>query len=557
VEDSGLIRGFQASRSGVAGLSISHLLFVDDTMIMCDADPVQLMYLRLAMTCFEASTGLNVNLAKSEIVPVGDVENLRVLADILCCCIGSLSMSYLGMPLGSTFKSTLIWNPIIEKMERRLAGWKRLYLSKGGRLTLLKSTLSSLPTFYLSLFTIPCSVAKRIEQIQRKFLWSGSEDTFKHCLVKWETVCSPIAKGGLGIRKLVPFNRALLDKWLWRFGIEDNWLWKRVLVARHGAGCGEWSTGWTRDPHGCGLWKGIMIGWSDFSAHLRYRVGRGDRIRLWHDRWCGDVPLKDTYPTLYACASNKAATISEVLVREHGRVEWRVTFGRNFNDWELDNVASFLGLLHSHIPSRVMDDGLWWQLRTNGIFDVRSRYSSFREAPTLVFPWKCIWRTQAPRRACFFIWTAAWQKILTCDNLCKRGYYLTSWCCMCRCNGETAEHLLLHCPVAGGLWSWVLKAFGIHWVISGTVAELLFSWWNGLGRHSSDIWNLVPACLMWSIWKERNQRIFEDVFKADNQLLEGFILNLFDWSKAWGFSSCTSIPEFISSLFLISHDVYS
>jgi hypothetical protein len=89
------------------------------------------------------------------------------------------------------------------------------------------------------------------------------------------------------------------------------------------------------------------------------------------------------------------------------------------------------------------------------------------------------------------------------------------------------------------------------------VAELLFSWWNGLGRHSSDIWNLVPACLMWSIWKERNQRIFEDVFKADDQLLEGFILNLFDWSKAWGFSSCTSIPEFISSLFLISHDVYS
>jgi hypothetical protein len=132
VEDSGFIRGFHASQSGVVGLSISHILFADDTMVMCDADPVQLMYLRLAMTCFEAATGLRVNLAKSEIVLVGDVENLRVLADILCCRIGSLPMSYLGMPLGFTFKSTLIWNPIIEKMERRLAGWKRLYLSKGG-----------------------------------------------------------------------------------------------------------------------------------------------------------------------------------------------------------------------------------------------------------------------------------------------------------------------------------------------------------------------------------------------------------------------------------------
>ena len=179
---------------------------------MRDADPEQLMYLRPVMACFEATTGLRVNLAKSEIVPVGEVVNIWVLADILCCRIGSLPMSYLGMPLGSSFKSTSIWNPIIEKMERRLAGWKKLYLSKGGCLTLLKSTLSNLPTFYLSLFTIPCSVSKRIEQIQRNFLWGGTNEAFKHSLVKWDTVCSPIVKGGLGVRKLVPFNRALLGK---------------------------------------------------------------------------------------------------------------------------------------------------------------------------------------------------------------------------------------------------------------------------------------------------------------------------------------------------------
>ena len=54
-------------------------------------------------------------------------------------------MKYLGMPLGTSFKIASIWNPILEKMEKKLSGWKRLYLSKGGRLTLLKSTLSSLP----------------------------------------------------------------------------------------------------------------------------------------------------------------------------------------------------------------------------------------------------------------------------------------------------------------------------------------------------------------------------------------------------------------------------
>ena len=74
-------------------------------------------------------------------------------------------MKYLGPPLGAKFKDKTIWNPILEKIERRLAGWKHLYLSKGGRVTLIKSTLSNLPTYFLSLFPIPTAVANRIEKL--------------------------------------------------------------------------------------------------------------------------------------------------------------------------------------------------------------------------------------------------------------------------------------------------------------------------------------------------------------------------------------------------------
>ena len=92
-------------------------------------------------------------------------------------------------------------------------------------------------------------------------------------------------------------------------------------------------------------------------------------------------------------------------------------------------------------------------------------------------------------------------------------------------------------------------------MLSGNVADLLYSWWNGLGWHSSDIWNLVPLWLMWLIWKERNRRTFEDVSSSNSQLLDCFILTLFDWSRAWGFTSSTSVIEFISSLSLSSHIV--
>ena len=100
-----------------------------------------------------------------EIVLVGEVNNLVALASILQCRVGSLPMKYLGMPLGTSFKTASIWKPILEKMEKKLSGWKHLYLSKGGRLTLLRSTLSSLPTYFLSLFTIPKAMAARMESI--------------------------------------------------------------------------------------------------------------------------------------------------------------------------------------------------------------------------------------------------------------------------------------------------------------------------------------------------------------------------------------------------------
>ena len=127
-------------------------------------------------------------------VPIGEFVDVHALAEILGCRVETLPMSYLGMPLGASHNSPSIWNPIWEKIERKLAGWKRLYLSKGGRLMLLKNTLSSLPTYFLSLFTIPTHVANKIEKLQRDFLWGDR----KIHLVGWDKVCAPIANRAWG-----------------------------------------------------------------------------------------------------------------------------------------------------------------------------------------------------------------------------------------------------------------------------------------------------------------------------------------------------------------------
>jgi hypothetical protein len=92
------------------------------------------------------------------------------LASILGYSVVSLPIKYLGLPLSAKYKDSNICTSIIEKMETRLAGWKRLYLSKGGRLTFINITLSNLPTSFLSLFRILMGVANRLEKFQRDFL---------------------------------------------------------------------------------------------------------------------------------------------------------------------------------------------------------------------------------------------------------------------------------------------------------------------------------------------------------------------------------------------------
>jgi hypothetical protein len=72
---------------------------------------------------FEAALGLRIDLGKSEIVPIGEIEDVKGLAQLLGCRVAFLPMTYLGLPLGASYKAVSIWNGVIEKMERRLAGW--------------------------------------------------------------------------------------------------------------------------------------------------------------------------------------------------------------------------------------------------------------------------------------------------------------------------------------------------------------------------------------------------------------------------------------------------
>ena len=129
-----------------------------------------MLYLSWILLYFEALLGLRINMDKSTIMPVAKVENLNQWACELGCRVGSLPSAYLGLPFGSKLNSSRVWEGIQEQFRRRLATWKRQYISKWGRHTLIRSTLSNMSIYLMSLFRMPKSVKSRLEKIQRDFL---------------------------------------------------------------------------------------------------------------------------------------------------------------------------------------------------------------------------------------------------------------------------------------------------------------------------------------------------------------------------------------------------
>ncbi|KAL4367510.1 hypothetical protein GQ457_05G003450 [Hibiscus cannabinus] len=208
-------------------------MFADDLLLFCDDSLSQLKNVIRILRGFEIASGLKLNLEKSRLLGI-NVENDTVVrwASLLHCQSDNFPCQYLGLPLGAAKNSTQLWQPVVEIFKKKLTGWKSKMLSFGGRITLVKSVLSSLPVYYSSIFPMPSSISSLLAQLTARFLW-GSIDSKAIHWVSWESMCLPKACGGLGLCDFKLKNRALLNKWLWRFGVEQDSLWRKVIACKY------------------------------------------------------------------------------------------------------------------------------------------------------------------------------------------------------------------------------------------------------------------------------------------------------------------------------------
>ncbi|RVX18628.1 putative ribonuclease H protein [Vitis vinifera] len=379
--EGGYLSGCNIRGGSRTSLNISHLFFADDTIVFCEASKEQVSHLSWILFWFEAASGLRINLAKSEIIPIGEVEDSLELAAELGCRVGSLPSHYLGLPLGVPNRATSMWDGVEERIRRRLALWKRQYISKGGRITLIKAPW------------LVCQLTK--------CLFSG---------------CPKKHKGGLGLRRIATLNRALLGKWIWRFACEKNNFWNQVITTKYGQEDYGWRPKKVRRPAGVGVWKEIMKEDDWCWDNLAFRVGKGSKIKFWKDCWCTDTPLSQCFNQLFALAVHRDATIEEMWDHDAGQGDWKLVFVRDFNDWEMDMVGELLHTLRGQRPS-LEDDSVVWRQGRNGIFKIKEAYRLLDKPNATVFPARKIWVDRVPTKVCFFAWEATWGKVLTLDRL--------------------------------------------------------------------------------------------------------------------------------------------
>ncbi|KAL0455808.1 UNVERIFIED_CONTAM: hypothetical protein Slati_0920000 [Sesamum latifolium] len=212
-ESEGALQGVAVSRSAPP---ISHLLFVDNMLIFCQATQEALTRLQLILHSFEEASGLQINKKKYGMVfSKNVVSSTRLeLAGILGVAVVAKHDKYLGLPTVTRRSKKEMFDGIKERIREKLHSWSTKKLSQASSV-LLKSVIQSIPTYAMSCFRLPDSLLNELESLMAGFFWNCGRGPKIHW-VSWAKMCKGKKEGGLGFRRLRECNIALLAKQAWR-----------------------------------------------------------------------------------------------------------------------------------------------------------------------------------------------------------------------------------------------------------------------------------------------------------------------------------------------------
>ncbi|GKA33409.1 RNA-directed DNA polymerase, eukaryota, reverse transcriptase zinc-binding domain protein [Tanacetum coccineum] len=277
---------FKGASIGQDNMCISHPMYADDVIFFGEWSWVNAHNLISMLRCFYLISGLKINIQKSNVLGIGVTDDeVSYLANIIGCGASQFPMKYLGVPVGCSMTRCTNWNVVVKKFSSKLCSWKARLLSVGGRLSLIKSVLGNLSTYYMSIYMMPVSIRRQLESMRNKFFIGGDVGDKTMTWVKWDKCLASKKDYGLRIGSIYGFNIALLFKWIWSLKRSP---WGVIL-----------------SPVNNLKQQGI-----DLISLCSRKVGNGIDSMFWDDTWYGEQLLKMDFPRIYQLDTNKNYNIT-------------------------------------------------------------------------------------------------------------------------------------------------------------------------------------------------------------------------------------------------------
>jgi hypothetical protein len=172
--DAGLIKGLG---SDLVDNGVISLQYADDTILFVEKNETYTQNLKWILTCFELMSGMRINYHKSELVPINisEAEEVQIYANVFGCPVGAFPIKYLGIPLHYTKLRREDIQPLIDKIGKRIAGWRGKLLTQAGRMVLIKTCLASIPVYLLTFIKFPRWAINLINSHMTNCFWDDYE----------------------------------------------------------------------------------------------------------------------------------------------------------------------------------------------------------------------------------------------------------------------------------------------------------------------------------------------------------------------------------------------
>ncbi|XP_038716200.1 uncharacterized protein LOC120009617 [Tripterygium wilfordii] len=476
VNFSNLINGnsygsFSPGRCLRQGDPLSPFLFLfcaeDDSLLFCKANMQECDVLHSLLQVYERASGQKINFDKSgAFFSANTCESIR---RSISARLGIRQMTnpdrYLGLPVMVGREKRRSFYHLKERVVARIRGWKEKFLSQPGKETLIKVVAQSIPTYTMSVFRLPNSFFEELMVVLNKFWWrsNGGKGI---CWAKWRHLCHPKSKGA----KYFPncdFMRA---------SVGSNLSWS---------------------------WRSLCEGSEVLEKGLTWRVGNGQDISIWFDKWIPRPwnfgPITQINPCLGHLGVHHLIDFRKGCWDEHFMRQILLPV----------DVKAILEIPLGDVRAR---DSRRRYFEPKGIYTVKSGYRVLEEwnqfhkndasssSRTSMGIWNAIWGARVPPKIKTFMWRLCNDYIPTFENLKRRGIPVQHECLLCGRDRESAFHLFILCP-------WVHQAYfkaGLPHTHEYHPRSSVMLWVDGLVHNMNTKTLSRMLVFLWQLWNVRN-----------------------------------------------------